>query len=39
MGVGTRFTVKILVSKWYKGVEGPSYKARDEKEVRMCGRG
>ncbi len=28
------FHTKILVSKWYKGVEGPSYKARDEKEVR-----
>ncbi len=35
MGMGTRFTVKILVSKWYKGVEGPTrpHKARHEKEV------
>jgi hypothetical protein len=36
MGAGTRFfTVKILVIKWYKGVEDPTraHTARHEKEV------
>jgi hypothetical protein len=33
MGAGTRFTVDILVTKWYKRVESPAepHKARHEK--------
>ncbi len=36
-GVNTRFTGKTLVSKRYKGVEGPTrpHEARHEKEVRV----